>query len=737
MSKKVFATKLADKELTIEVGKLANQANASCTVRCGGTVVLATATMGGVNENLNYFPLSVEYEERLYAAGKIKGSRWIKREGRPSDEAVLTGRLVDRCIRPLFPEGIKNEVQVILTVLSFDGENDPDVIGLIGASAALAISDIPWNGPISGIRTAVIDGQWVVNPSFEQRKNRQAELFVAGKDGKLLMVELEGNEITEDDTYKGIELGINEGQTIVDLIDKMVKEIGQEKVSPEVLKSETEETPESLKELQDKASQWLKENMTDVLFAKKLPTKMSRKEALKEAKDKMMKWLEEQSIGKDRRKKAEPIFDSYIDKEIRRAILEQDKRVDGRKITEIRELSSEVSILPRTHGSGLFQRGETQILTIVTLGSPGDAQMLEGLEESGTKRFMHHYNFPPFSVGETGRVFGPGRREIGHGALAEKALKPLIPEKEIFPYTIRLVSEVLGSNGSSSMGSVCGSSLALMDAGVPIKKAVAGIAMGLASDEEKGAYKVLTDLQDLEDGKGGMDFKIAGTKDGITAIQLDTKTSGIPLDVVKQALKQGKEARLEILTSMDKAIKSSREDLSEYAPRIVSFMINPDKIRDVIGPGGKMINEIIAATDVQIDIEDDGTVMVTGIGEGSEKAIQWIKDLTRVVEVGEEFEGPVTKIFDFGAMVEILPGQTGMVHVSELAHHHVNRVTDAVKTGDIVKVKVIKIDEKNRINLSMKALLPRPAHGEYPNDEFRGQRDQKPKFFGKDRRKRF
>lgn len=706
MNKKSYKTELAGRELVIETGHLALQANASLTVRYGDTVVLATATMGGIKEGINWFPLSVEYEEKLYAAGKIKGSRWIKREGRPSDEAVLTGRMIDRCIRPLFPEGIKNEVQVVATVLSYDGENDPDVVSLIGASAALAISDIPWNGPLSGLRAAKIDGKWAINPLTEQRDNAEVELFVSGQSDKLLMVELEGNEASEEDAYKGIELGIKEGKAVIDLINKMVKEIGQEKFVPEVVVDE-EETPESLQEVINKTNEWLKSNMHDILFAKKLPTKLSRKQAIYQAKDTMMDWLEEQGIGKDRRKKAEPIFENYVQDEITRSILEDDRRVDGRKLTEIRELGAEVGILPRTHGTGLFNRGETQVLSVVTLGSPGDAQMLDGLEETGTKHFMHHYNFPPFSVGETGKMFGPGRREIGHGALAEKALRPLIPPRENFPYTIRIVSETLGSNGSSSMASVCGSSLALMDAGVPIKKSIAGIAMGLASDEKNGKYKVLTDLQDLEDGKGGMDFKIAGTKDGITAIQLDTKTSGIPMDIVKQTLTQGKDARLEVLKTMEKAISEARQDLSEYAPKIVSFTINPDKIREVIGPGGKIINEIIAATEVQIDIEDDGTVMVTGNGEGSAKAVDWIKNIVKEVEPGEIYDGKVTKIFDFGAMVEILPGKDGLVHISEIAHERTNRVQDALAIGDPVKVKVINIDEKGRTNLSMKALIPR------------------------------
>ena len=737
MKSKTFETEFAGKKLIIETDQLAQQANGSCTVRYGDTVVLATAVMGGIREGVDYFPLSVDYEERLYAAGKIKGSRWIKREGRPSDEAILTSRLVDRCIRPLFPKGIKNEVQVILTVLSFDNENDSDIVGLIAASAALAISDIPWGGPLAGLRVGQVAGEWVLNPSFEAREKSVLDLVVAGIDDKILMIEAEGLEVAEEVVYEAIEFSLKHIKTVINLINDVVKAVGKEKIIPEPASAaEEEETPESHKELVEKTQSWIGSNIPKILFDKKLKTKRERKDALALAKEEMVEFLEKEGIGKDRRKKALPIFDEFVEKEVARAILEEDNRVDGRKLTEVRPLDIAVGVLPRTHGSGLFNRGETQVLSIVTLGAPGDEQFLEGLEVSGRKRFMHHYNFPPYSVGEAGRLGSPGRREIGHGALAEKAIRMLLPVKEDFPYTVRVVSEVLGSNGSSSMASTCGSSLALMDAGVPIKKAVAGIAMGLASDEEKNQYKVLTDLQDLEDGPGGMDFKIAGTKDGITAIQLDTKTKGLPLEVIKQTLGQGLKARLEILKEMDKVINQPRPELSEYAPRIVSFKINPDKIREVIGPGGKVINEIIDKTGVQIDIEPDGLVMVTAVnGEGAEKAVEWIKNIVREVEVGEVFEGKVSRMFDFGAMVEVLPGQEGMVHISEMANYRVNQVGDVVKIGDVVKVKVIKIDEKGRINLSMKALLPRPDHA--PEDNF--QQDRRPfkRPFQRDHRKRF
>ncbi len=738
MKAKSYTTNFAGRTLTIETSKLALQAHGACTVRYGDTVVLATAVMGGIRDGVDFFPLSVEYEERLYAAGKIKGSRWIKREGRPSDDSVLTGRLIDRCIRPLFSKELKNEVQVIVTVLSFDGENDPDVPALIAASTALAMSNIPWGGPLLGARVALCDGTWVVNPTFKQRITAAVELLVSGRDNKLLMVEAEGMEASEAAVYDGIALALKDGQAVINLINDVVKDVGVEKISLASLapQQDEQEAPESAKEVVEKTQAWLSAHIGNALFGQALASKGDRKAALQQAKAELMEYLEAENIGKDRRKKAAPLFDAFVDAEISRAILEEGKRVDGRSLTDIRPLSAEVPMLPRTHGSALFMRGETQILSIVTLGSPGDEQTLEGLEESTTKRFMHHYNFPPFSVGETGRMTGPGRREIGHGALAEKALRPLIPSKEIFPYTIRLVSEVLGSNGSSSMGSVCGSSLALMDAGVPIPKAVAGIAMGLASNEAAGQYKVLTDLQDLEDGAGGMDFKIAGTKDGITAIQLDTKTSGIPLEVIKQTLEQGRDARLRILEVMDAAIAATRAELSEYAPRIVSFKIDPERIREVIGPGGKIINKIIAETGVQIDIEEDGTVMVTSVhGDDSERAVKWIQDIVREIQVGEVFTGKVSRLFDFGAMVEMLPGKEGMVHVSELAYHHVNQVSDAVNIGDEVTVKVINIDEKGRVNLSIKALLTPPegyvppTNSGRPSRSFdRGPRGRKPRF---------
>ena len=733
MKPQQFETEFAGKKLSVEIGTLAKQASGSCTVRYGDTVVLATAVMGGIREGINYFPLSVDYEERLYAAGKIKGSRWVKREGRPSDEAILTSRLVDRAIRPLFPKEIKNEVQVILTVLSFDNENDSDVVGLVAGSIALSISPIPWSGPLAGLRVGRVEGEWLVNPSFEAREKSDLDLVIAGINHKVLMIEAEGKEVTEDDVYAAIEFSTQHISTLIDFINDVTKKVGQPKTilttTPEAESEEGTDSTASSRELIEKSQAWIQQHVGKILFDTKLVTKAERKAAIEAAKQELLTYLESEGIGKERRVKALPLVDEFVDSEVSKAIITQEKRVDGRALTDVRLLECRVGILPRTHGSGLFNRGETQVLSIVTLGAPGDEQFLEGLEESGRKRYMHHYNFPPYSVGEVGRLGSPGRREIGHGALAEKALRPILPEKEEFPYTIRVVSEVLGSNGSSSMASTCGSSLALMDAGVPIKKAVAGIAMGLASDEA-GNYKVLTDLQDHEDGTGGMDFKIAGTRDGITAIQLDTKTHGLPLEIIKQTLTQGHQARQEVLDSMDKAIKEVRKELSVYAPRIITFKIDPEKIRSVIGPGGKVINEIIDKTGVQIDIEQDGTVAVTATSEeSSQAAVAWIQSIVKEFEVGEAVEGTVSRIMDFGAIVDISPTQDGMVHISEIAHRRVTTVADELKVGDKVNVKVIS-KENGRLSLSIKALLPRPEGMPEPEP----RRDFRPRHGGDSRR---
>ncbi len=713
---KEFSIEWGGRTLSISAGQLAQQANGSCVVRYGDTVVLCTATMGDVRESADFFPLNVDFEERMYAAGRIKGSRFIKREGRPTDEAILSGRLIDRAIRPLFPDALRNEIAVVATVFSHDQQNDADVPGLIGASCALAISNIPWNGPIAAVRVGLKDGQLILMPTYMETDLGELDLVVAGTADKTLMVEAGAKQIPEDVALQAMQFAHQHIGPVIDLINQVVKAVGKTKIDPTQPKDEDERTKqEEVAAIHAKARAFL-ETKRHVLFAEPLKTKSDRKTAVVRLKKELADHLSELGIGKDNRKKAEDVVDAFVEEEITRQILDEKVRADGRGLTQIRELGALVGVMPRTHGSGLFQRGSTQVLSSVTLGSPGMEQTLDTMEYQMTKRYFHHYNFPSYSVGETKSNRGPGRREIGHGALAERALMPVLPEKEQFPYTIRVVSEVLGSNGSSSMGATCGSTLALMDAGVPIAAPVAGIAMGLASDEKNGRYQVITDLQDLEDGAGGMDFKIAGTRNGITAIQMDTKTSGLPWFVVEQTFKQARDARLQILDAMQQTIAEPRRDLSPYAPRIESFRINPERIRDVIGPGGKVINEIIATHNVQIDIEDDGLVMVTSVNlESLEKAVAWIRQLTREVKAGEIFEGPVTRIMDFGAFVEILPKVEGLVHISELAPMRVNKVEDVVKMGQMVKVMVYEIDAQGRLNLSIKRLDPN--YKPMPRDE--------------------
>ncbi len=701
---KKFETEFGGRTLRFEIGRLAQQATQSVWCQYGDTVALATVVLGQVKEGQDYFPLQVDFEERLYAAGRIKGSRFIKREGRASDEAILTGRLIDRSIRPLFNKDLKNELQVVITILSVDQENDSDVPALLAASAALALSDIPWDGPIGGLRIGRVENEFVLNPTYEARLKSDLDLFVAGTAEKILMIEAGAEQIPENSMQEAMEFGLKHLGKLSEFIRSVQKEVGKPKrnLADLLLKKEEDEETQITESNIQKVHEWFSTHAAQYLTNGLNVTKKSRKESVSTLKIDLDEYLKQEQIGKEKRKKLLSLIDGLVEKEITRAILEEGKRVDGRGLDDIRALSCEVGVLPRTHGSGLFSRGETQVLTIATLGSPGDEQTLDSMEEVGKKRYMHHYNFPGYSVGEVKRMMGPGRREIGHGALAEKALLPVIPTKEEFPYTIRLVSEVLGSNGSSSMGSVCGSSLALMDAGIPIKEPVAGIAMGLASNE-KGAYKILTDLQDLEDGEGGMDFKVAGTKNGITAIQLDTKTDGLTAPLIKETLEKARNARLRILAVMHDALPQPRSELSKYAPRIVTIRINPEKIRDVIGPGGKTINEIIAATGVQIDIEQDGLVLITSVNaDASQKAIEWVERLTKEVAVGEVFDGKVTRLMDFGAFVEVLPRQEGLVHISELAKERVNKVGDVVKVGQAVKVKVIQIDDQGRINLSMK-----------------------------------
>lgn len=705
MEEKIFSIEWLGRTLTIKTGKLARQATASVTVQYGETVILATVVESKEERDVDFFPLQVDFDEKLYAAGIIKGSRWIKREGRPTDEAILTGRMIDRSIRPLFSGESKKELQVTVTALSVDQKNDHDIVSLIGASAALAFSKVKWAGPIGGIRVGRINGQFIFNPTYDERKESDMDIVVAGTKERVLMIEAESKEIPEDEIENAINSGQKELQPIIELIAKAKKSIGikEENNILKELSDEEKENENEKNKIYKIAEEWLDKNVKNILFDKIYYTKGERKAAVGAIKDKLDQYLSENNIGADNRKKAiNHLVEGKVEYVVTEEILNNKKRVDGRKLDEIRPLSAEVGILPRTHGSALFSRGETQVLSVVTLGSTKQGQTLEGLEGESTKSYIHHYNFQPFSVGEAKGIKTPGRRDIGHGALAEKAVVPILPSKEEFPYTIRVVSETLGSNGSSSMASSCASSLSLMDAGVPTKKAVAGIAMGLASNKDMSKWEILTDIQDLEDGEGGMDFKITGTKDGITAIQLDTKTIGLDEKIIKETLKRGKTARLEILKVMNAVIDKPRSELSPFAPRVTSFHIDINKIGDVIGSGGKVINEIIDEFDVLIDIDDDGLVMVYGKNPiKSEDAVKRIKDIVREIEPGEIFTGKVVRILDFGAFVEFAPNRDGMVHVSKLAPYRVGKPNDLLNVGDEVTVRVEEIDEQGRVNLSM------------------------------------
>jgi polyribonucleotide nucleotidyltransferase len=723
-----FAKEIAGRQLIIESGKLANQAHGSVTVSYGDTVVLATAVISNeTKEGIDFFPLTVEFEERLYAVGRIKGSRFIKRDTRPGDEAVLNGRMIDRAIRPLFSDEIRNEVQIILTVLSVDGDNPSKIVGLIAASAALAVSNIPWNGPIAGINVGLKDNQFILNPTVSQLNEGDLELTLAGTGEKFVMIEAAAKEVPEKTILEAFKFGQQALKDIIELINQAVKACGKKKLGIlDLMPQATAESLEKRKEILKVADEFVANQINPYLLNEVKPTKALRKHGMHELMNDLHKLLLEKGFEEDLVHYAQDRTYKIIDEKVSAAILEREVRVDGRKLNEIRPLSFEVGLFKRLHGSGLFQRGETQVLSVVTLGAPSDAQMLDSMEEVGEKRYMHHYTFAPFAVAEVKQMRGLGRREIGHGALAEKALVPVLPSKEEFPYTIRVVSETLSSNGSSSMASTCGSTLALLDAGVPIKSPVAGIAMGLATDG-KGNYKIITDLQDLEDGPGGMDFKITGTSNGLTAIQMDTKTDGLTLKMVEETLSQGRQALNQILSELAKVIAEPRADLSPYAPRITTFTIAPDKIKDVIGPGGKVINRIIAETGVNIDIDDDGLVMVTSNNpEMSSRAVLTIKNIVKVPEPGETYTGKVVRIMDFGAFVEILPGKDGMIHISKLAPGRVNRVTDIVEEGMEVKVRVDEIDSQGRINLSLleggKTYVPGSGSSFYRDDRPRGPR---------------
>jgi len=684
-----FEDEIGGRVMAIESGRLAEQANGAVTVHYGDTVVLVTVCFSNeAREGTDFVPLTVDYEERLYAAGKIPGS-FFRREGRPGQEAVLTSRLTDRPLRPLFAKYLRNDVQVIVTVLSADQENSPDVLAIIGGSAALGISDIPFAGPVSAVRVGYIDGEYILNPTFTQLTQSKLDLVLAGTRDGVIMVEAGAKELTEDVVLDGIKFGQQANLKIIELQEKIVQACGKPKIE---LKAK-----ELSAELQETVSAIIKDNVGEG----PLWTNRVEREAL------VARLKEEIAAKLGSNYSAQELsaaFDLELKKLVRARILERGVRADGRGLTEIRPIKCEVGTLPRTHGSGLFARGQTQVLTIATLGSPGEEQQIDGIGQEESKRFMHHYNFPPFSTGEVKRTGSPGRREIGHGALAERALIPVLPGEADFPYTIRLVSEVMSSNGSTSMASVCGSTLSLMDAGVPIKAPVSGIAMGLVTGAD-GKFAVLTDIEGIEDALGDMDFKVAGTAEGITALQLDLKIKTVNYAIMEQALSQAKDARLFILERMKETISSSRPELSKYAPRLIKLTIDPEKIRNVIGPGGRTIRSIIEEAKVTIDIENDGTVLIGSPNEeATQKAIGIIKDLTRDVEVGGIYNGRVTRVTSFGAFVEILPGKEGLVHISELADYPAPSVEDVVKIGDEVMVMVTEIDRLGRINLSRRAV---------------------------------
>ncbi|HHU48767.1 MAG TPA: polyribonucleotide nucleotidyltransferase [Clostridiales bacterium] len=709
MEHKIYTTELAGQTLYIEVGKLAEQANGACTVRYGDTMVFVAVTASDTpREGIDFFPLSVDFEEKLYAVGRIPGG-FIKREGRPTEKAILTSRLIDRPIRPLFPKGFRNDVVVVATALSIDPEYPPEVFAMIGSSVALSISDIPFSGPTGSVAVGMVDGEYIINPDSEQREKSKLHLIVSGTEDAIMMVEAGANEVTEEEMLEAIMFAHEHIKELVVFQEEIIGEVGKPKMEYITFIPEAD------------LEQQIREYATEKISASiQAVDKQVREERMKETKEDIMAHFAE--IFPEREKEIDEVIYNITKEVVRSRILNEKIRPDGRSMTEIRPLSSEVGLLPRTHGSGLFKRGQTQVLTVCTLGAMGDVQILDGLWEDEYKRYIHHYNFPPYSVGEARSSRGPGRREIGHGFLAERALEPMIPSIDEFPYTIRLVSEVMSSNGSTSQASVCGSTLALMDAGVPIKAPVAGIAMGLIKDEETNRIAILSDIQGLEDFLGDMDFKVAGTKNGITAIQMDIKIKGIDRDILKQALEQARVGRLYILDSMLQVIDKPREELSPYAPKIIQTTIHPDKIRDVIGPGGKVINKIIAETGVKIDIEDDGHVYIASPNqEAAQKALKIIEGLTKDVEAGDIYTGKVVRIMNFGAFVEVLPGKEGLVHISKLAHDRVNRVEDVVNVGDEITVKVTEIDSQGRINLSHKDTLPPPEKTNRENSKRHGR----------------
>ena len=699
----VFELELAGRKLSIETGRIAQLADAAVLVRYGDTVVLVTACASAEpKEGIDFFPLSVDYEERLYAVGKIPGG-FIKREGRPTEKAILSARLIDRPIRPLFPHGYRNDVQVVATVLSVDQDNLPEIAAMIGSSAALSISTIPFQGPTGSVLVGRVDGEFILNPNNEEREKSDLHLVVSGTGDAVMMVEAGAKEVPEDVMLEAIMFAHDNIKKIVAFIEEIVAKVGKEKKEYTVFKPE--------EEIETAVREYATQKTLDAI---RTPDKLERQEKIDAVKEETFEHFAE--IFPEKEKDIDEVLYDILKEQVRKLITEEGIRPDDRKLDEIRPISSEVGVLPRVHGSGLFTRGQTQVLTIATLGALGDVQILDGLTEEESKRYMHHYNFPPYSVGETRFMRGPGRREIGHGALAERALEPMIPTEEEFPYTIRLVSEVVSSNGSTSQGSVCGSTLALMDAGVPIKAPVAGVAMGLM--KEKGNVAILTDIQGMEDFLGDMDFKVAGTSKGITAIQMDIKIAGIGRPILERALEQARVGRLFILDKMLSVISEPRKELSPYAPKIITTRVDPDKIRDIIGPGGKTINKIIAETGVKIDIEDDGRVFIAAVNQAAgDKALKIIESLVKEVKEGEIYLGRVTRLMTFGAFVEILPGKEGLVHISKLDTKRVEKVEDVVAVGDEILVKVTEIDKQGRINLSRRHAMADVAKEEEKAEE--------------------
>ncbi len=692
---KIFTMDLAGRELSVEIGKIAQLASGSAILRYGETMVMVNVSKSAQpRDGVDFFPLSVDYEEKLYSVGKIPGG-FLKREGKPSEKAILTSRLIDRPIRPLFPKTFRNDVQVVATVLSVDQDCTPDIVSMIGSSVALSISEIPFNGPTGSVCIGLVDGALVVNPTAEEREKSELHLVVSGTKEAVMMVEAGANEVPESLMLEAILKAHEEIKKIVEFIEQIQAEVGKEKMEFE----ETKPNAEIEAKVREIATEGMKE-------AVKVVEKLERQEAMDAVKEQTINSFDEETLeefGND----IIATLDAIIKEEVRKAIVHEGRRPDARKTDEIRPIWCDHGFIPRAHGSGLFTRGQTQVMTVTTLGALGDVQILDGLDEEENKRYMHHYNFPAYSVGEARPSRGPGRREIGHGALAERALLPVIPSKEEFPYAIRLVSEVLSSNGSTSQGSVCGSTLSLLDAGVPLKDMVAGIAMGLI--EHDGKMAILSDIQGMEDHLGDMDFKVAGTEKGITAIQMDIKIAGIDKEILTQALSQARVGRLHILNEMKKCIDKPNAELSKYAPKIVTMRINPDKIRDVIGAGGKVITKIIDETGVKIDIEQDGEVFIAGTDMDMIKlAEQKISDIVAEVELNAVYKGKVTRIVNFGAFVELLPGKEGLLRIGNIAHERIEKVEDVLNVGDEVEVKVTEIDDKGRVNVSRKVLLPKP-----------------------------